>query len=205
MLQPARTKYRKQQKGRNTGIATRGNKVSFGEYGLKAIGRGRLTARQLEAARRTLSRHIKRGGRVWIRVFPDKPISRKPAEVRMGNGKGNPEYFVCEIQPGKIIFEMDGVDVRWRRKRSRWPRPSCRSGPRPYTGCWDKKDPPMKASELRAKNGDELQKELNELLKAQFGLRMQHATQQLANNSQIKKVRRGIARVRTVIRQKAAK
>ena len=111
MLQPARTKYRKQQKGRNTGIATRGSKVSFGEYGLKAIGRGRLTARQLEAARRTLSRHIKRGGRVWIRVFPDKPVSRKPAEVRMGNGKGNPEYFVCEIQPGKIIFEMDGVDA----------------------------------------------------------------------------------------------
>ena len=111
MLQPARRKYRKEQKGRNTGIATRGNKVAFGEYGLKAIGRGRLTARQLEAARRTLSRHIKRGGRVWIRVFPDKPISRKPAEVRMGNGKGNPEYFVCEIQPGKIIFEMDGVDA----------------------------------------------------------------------------------------------
>jgi large subunit ribosomal protein L16 len=111
MLQPSRTKYRKQHKGRNTGIATRGNKVSFGEYGLKALGRGRLTARQLEAARRTLSRHIKRGGRVWIRVFPDKPISRKPAEVRMGNGKGNPEYFVCEIQPGKIIFEMDGVDA----------------------------------------------------------------------------------------------
>ena len=111
MLQPARTKYRKQQKGRNTGIATRGNKVSFGEYGLKAVGRGRLTARQLEAARRALSRHIKRGGRIWIRVFPDKLISQKPAEVRMGNGKGNPEYFVCEIQPGKIIYEMDGVDA----------------------------------------------------------------------------------------------
>ena len=109
MLQPARTKYRKQQKGRNTGVATRGNKVSFGEHGLKATTRGRLTARQLEAARRALSRHIKRGGRIWIRVFPDKPISQKPAEVRMGNGKGNPEYFVCEIQPGKILFEMDGV------------------------------------------------------------------------------------------------
>jgi large subunit ribosomal protein L16 len=109
MLQPARTKYRKQQKGRNTGVATRGNKVSFGEHGLKAITRGRLTARQLEAARRAMSRHIKRGGRIWIRVFPDKPISQKPAEVRMGNGKGNPEYFVCEIQPGKVIFEMDGV------------------------------------------------------------------------------------------------
>jgi len=111
MLQPARTKYRKQQKGRNKGVATRGARVAFGEYGLKALGRGRLTARQLEAARRALSRHIKRGGRIWIRVFPDKPISRKPAEVRMGNGKGNPEYFVCEIQPGKIIFEMDGVDA----------------------------------------------------------------------------------------------
>jgi len=97
MLQPARTKYRKQQKGRNKGVATRGNKVSFGEYGLKATTRGRLTARQLEAGRRAMSRHIKRGGRIWIRVFPDKPVSQKPAEVRMGNGKGNPEYFVSEI------------------------------------------------------------------------------------------------------------
>src|SRR3970040_2942168 len=110
MLQPARTKYRKKQKGRNTGIATRGNKVSFGEYGLKAIGRGRLTARQLEAARRALTRHIKRGGRIWIRIFPDKPISQKPAEGRMGNGKGNPEYFVAEIVPGKGLYEMVGVD-----------------------------------------------------------------------------------------------
>src|SRR5688500_6404183 len=110
MLQPARTKYRKQQKGRNTGIATRGNTVAFGEYGLKALGRGRLTARQIEAARRAMTRHIKRGGRIWIRIFPDKPISQKPAEVRMGNGKGNPEYWVAEIQPGKVLYEMDGVD-----------------------------------------------------------------------------------------------
>ncbi len=110
MLQPARTKYRKQQKGRNTGVATRGAKVSFGEYGLKATGRGRLTARQIEAARRAMTRHIKRGGRIWIRIFPDKPISHKPAEVRMGKGKGSPEYFVAEIQPGKILYEMDGVN-----------------------------------------------------------------------------------------------
>ena len=109
MLQPARQKFRKQQKGRNKGIATTGNKVSFGEYGLKAIGRGRLTARQIEAARRVMTRHIKLGGRVWIRIFPDKPISKKPAEVRMGNGKGSPEYFVAEIQPGKMLYEMDGV------------------------------------------------------------------------------------------------
>ena len=110
MLQPARRKYRKEQKGRNKGIATRGTKVSFGEYGLKAIGRGRLTARQIEAARRAMTRHIKRGGRIWIRIFPDKPISSKPAEVRMGNGKGNPEFYVAEIQPGKVLYEMDGVD-----------------------------------------------------------------------------------------------
>src|ERR687898_2313374 len=109
MLQPARTKYRKQQKGRNTGNATRGAKVSFGEYGLKATTRGRLTARQLEAARRAMSRHIKRGGRIWIRVFPNKPVSQKPAEVRMGNGKGNPEYYVAEIQPGKVLYEINGV------------------------------------------------------------------------------------------------
>ena len=111
MLQPKRTKFRKQHKGRNRGLAQSGNSVAFGEYGLKATDRGRITARQIEAARRAMTRFVKRGGRVWIRVFPDKPISRKPAEVRMGNGKGNPEYFVCEIQPGKIIFEMDGVDA----------------------------------------------------------------------------------------------
>ena len=110
MLQPARRKYRKEQKGRNKGVATRGNKVSFGEYGLKAITGGRLTARQIEAARRAMTRHIKRGGRIWIRIFPDKPISQKPAEVRMGNGKGNPEYWVAEIVPGKVLYEMDGVD-----------------------------------------------------------------------------------------------
>ena len=109
MLQPARRKYRKEQKGRNKGIATRGTSVSFGEYGLKATGRGRLTARQIEAARRAMTRHIKRGGRIWIRIFPDKPISQKPAEVRMGNGKGNPEYYVAEIQPGKVLYEINGV------------------------------------------------------------------------------------------------
>ena len=110
MLQPSRTKFRKQHKGRNTGVATRGNKVSFGEFGLQAVERGRLTARQIEAARRAMTRHIKRGGRIWIRIFPDKPISKKPAEVRMGNGKGSPEYWVAEIQPGKMLYEMEGVN-----------------------------------------------------------------------------------------------
>jgi len=110
MLQPARTKYRKFHKGRNYGVATRGAKVSFGEFGLKSIDRGRLTARQIEAARRAMTRHIKRGGRIWIRIFPDKAVSQKPAEVRMGNGKGNPEFWVAEIQPGKVLYEMDGVN-----------------------------------------------------------------------------------------------
>ena len=109
MLQPKRTKFRKQHKGRNRGLASRGNKVSFGEFGLKATTRGRVTARQIEAARRALTRCIKRGGRVWIRLFPDKPISKKPLEVRMGKGKGNPEYWVALVQPGCVMYEMEGV------------------------------------------------------------------------------------------------
>jgi large subunit ribosomal protein L16 len=109
MLQPARRKFRKEQKGRNTGVATSGATVAFGDFGLKSTGRGRLTARQIEAARRAISRHVKRGGRIWIRVFPDKPISQKPAEVRMGNGKGSVEYYVAEIQPGKVLYEIVGV------------------------------------------------------------------------------------------------
>jgi len=109
MLQPKRTKFRKQQKGRNRGLAVRGSKVSFGEYGLKATGRGRLTARQIEAARRAMTRHIKRGGKIWIRVFPDKPISKKPLEVRQGKGKGNVEYWIAQVQPGRMLYEMEGV------------------------------------------------------------------------------------------------
>ena len=109
MLQPKRTKYRKQMKGRNRGMAQRGNAVSFGEFGLKASERGRLTARQIEAARRAMTRHIKRGGKIWIRVFPDKPITQKPLEVRQGKGKGNVEYWVAEVKPGCVMFELDGV------------------------------------------------------------------------------------------------
>lgn len=109
MLQPKRTKFRKQMKGRNRGLALRGSKVSFGDFGLKATGRGRITARQIEAARRAMTRHVKRGGKIWIRVFPDKPITAKPLEVRMGSGKGGVEYWVAQIRPGKVLYEMDGV------------------------------------------------------------------------------------------------
>ncbi len=109
MLQPKRTKFRKQHKGRNTGIAVRGSSVSFGEYGLKSTSRGRLTSRQIEAARRTITRHVKRGGKLWIRVFPDKPITKKPLEVRMGKGKGSVEYWVAQIRPGTMLYEIQGV------------------------------------------------------------------------------------------------
>ncbi|MFK7888357.1 MAG: 50S ribosomal protein L16 [Gammaproteobacteria bacterium] len=109
MLQPKRTKFRKQMKGRNRGLASRGSSVDFGEFGLKATERGRITARQIEAARRAMTRHVKRGGKIWIRVFPDKPITKKPLEVRQGKGKGNVEYWVAKIQPGKVLYEMEGV------------------------------------------------------------------------------------------------
>ena len=109
MLQPKRTKFRKQQKGRNRGLAQRGSKVSFGEYALKATDRGRMTSRQIEAARRTITRHVKRGGKLWIRVFPDVPITKKPIEVRQGKGKGNVEYWIAQIQPGRVLYEIEGV------------------------------------------------------------------------------------------------
>ena len=109
MLQPKKTKFRKTQKGRNRGLALRGSKVSFGEYGLKATARGRLTARQIEAGRRAMTRHVKRGGKIWIRVFPDKPITKKPLEVRQGKGKGAVEYWVAQIQQGRMLYEMEGV------------------------------------------------------------------------------------------------
>jgi large subunit ribosomal protein L16 len=109
MLQPKRTKFRKQHKGRNRGLAQRGNTVAFGVYGLKSTGRGRITARQIEAARRAMTRYVKRGGKIWIRIFPDKPITKKPLEVRQGKGKGNVEYWVAQIQPGRILYEMEGV------------------------------------------------------------------------------------------------
>jgi large subunit ribosomal protein L16 len=119
MLQPKRTKFRKQQKGRNRGKANVGNKVSFGDFGLKATTRGRLTARQIEAARRAITRHVKRGANIWIRVFPDKPITKKPLEVRQGKGKGNVEYWVAQIQPGRMLYEIQGVDEELAREAFR--------------------------------------------------------------------------------------
>jgi large subunit ribosomal protein L16 len=110
MLQPKRTKFRKQHKGRNRGLSHRGSAVAFGQYGLKALGRGRITARQIESGRRAMTRYIKRGGKIWIRIFPDKPITKKPLEVRQGKGKGNVEYWVAQVQPGRVLYEMEGVN-----------------------------------------------------------------------------------------------
>ncbi len=109
MLQPKRTKFRKQAKGKNRGMAQVGNKVSFGEFGLKALERGRITARQIEAGRRAINRHVRRGGKIWIRIFPDVPVTTKPLEVRMGKGKGNVEYWVAKVQPGRMLYEIEGV------------------------------------------------------------------------------------------------
>jgi len=109
MLQPKNTKFRKQQKGRNRGLAQRGHRVSFGEYALKSTEGGRVTARQIEAARRAITRHVKRGAKIWIRIFPDKPVSKKPLEVRQGKGKGNVEYWVAQVKPGTVLYEMEGV------------------------------------------------------------------------------------------------
>ena len=127
MLQPKRTKFRKMFKGKNRGLAQSGNRVSFGEFGLKATERGRVTARQIEAARRAMTRHIKRGGKIWIRVFPDVPISKKPLEVRMGKGKGNVEQWVAKIQPGSCFMKWKAYRKKSHVKLSVWPRTSCRS------------------------------------------------------------------------------
>ena len=119
MLQPKRTKFRKQFKGKNRGLAQNGNRVSFGEFGLNATERGRITARQIEAARRAMTRHVKRGGKIWIRIFPDVPISSKPLEVRMGKGKGNVDHWVAKIQPGVVLYEMEGVSEELAREAFR--------------------------------------------------------------------------------------
>lgn len=111
MLQPGKTKYRKQHKGRNRGLSFNSNRVSFGEHGIRAVTRGRITSRQIEAARRAMTRYVKRGGKIWIRIFPDKPITKKPLEVRQGKGKGNVEYWVAVVKPGKVLYEIEGVNA----------------------------------------------------------------------------------------------
>ncbi len=200
MLQPARTKYRKQQKGRNTGVATRGAKVSFGDFGLKATERGRLTARQIEAARRAMTRHIKRGGRIWIRIFRTSLFPVNPPKFGWVTVRATPSTLWPKSCPARC-------STKWMVWMKSWPvrhlpsrQPSYLWPPPLLPVIWDKA---MKAKELRTKNVEELNQELVSLLKARFGLKMQLSTQQSTKTSELGKLRRDIARVKTLIREKA--
>ena len=201
MLQPKRTKYRKAHKGRIHGNAKGGTALNFGAYGLKAMEPERLTARQIEAARRAITRAMKRTGRVWIRIFPDVPVSAKPAEVRMGSGKGSPEFWVCRVAPGRIMFEMDGVPADAGARgvdAGRGEAADPHAVRRPYR----RRMMADKATDVRAKTPDELSTMLLDLRKEQFNLRFQRATGQQEGVGRVKLVRRQIARVKTIMAEK---
>ena len=176
MLMPKRVKHRKQQRGSMKGRAYRGNKVTYGDFGIMAMEPTWITSNQIEAARVAMTRHIKRGGDVWIKIFPDKPVSAKPIGTRMGSGKGAPEYWVAVVKPGRVMFEIGGV---------------AEETAKGYV------------SELMGKTADELQKDLVSAKKELFNLRFQNATNQLDNTARIKEVRKNIARIQTVMTQKA--
>ena len=186
-LMPKRTKYRKQQKGRNRGKATRGNIVSDGEFGLQTIEAGLITTNQIEAARVAMTRYIKRGGKVWIKIFPDKPITKKPAETRMGKGKGAVEYWVAPVKPGRVMFEIAGVPEETAREALR-----------------------LAAMKLSVKckfvkremSSPELEKELGELKSELFKLRFSLATNGLDNPMKIKEVKKDIAKINTVLTER---
>ncbi len=212
MLQPVRTKYRKAHKGRIHGNAKGGTTLNFGSYGLKAVEPERLTARQIEAARRAITRAMKRAGRVWIRIFPDVPVTKKPAEVRMGSGKGAPELWVARVKPGRIMFELDGVNEGTAREAlsSRGGQAANQDAFRQTAGLRARikerarsgRDRSMKAEEFRHMSVDQLEDQLGKLKKEQFNLRFQRASGQLENTSRVREVRRDIARIKTVQAQK---
>ena len=205
MLMPKKVKYRKQQRGRMTGKAWRGSDVSFGDYGLKALEPCWLTARQIEAARIAMTRFIKRGGKIWIRVFPDKPITKKPQETRMGKGKGAPEAWVCVIKPGRILFEMEGVDEVTARRAmelaaAKLPDPhEVRGAVRRAAGAGVM----AKVAEFKDLGVEQLEQRAAEIDKELFTLRIRKAMGQLDRPLQIRDLRRDLARVKTVLRQKA--
>ena len=208
MLQPKRTKFRKAHKGRIHGARDfAAPTLAFGQYGLKAMEPERVTARQIEAARRAITRHMKRAGRVWIRIFPDVPVSKKPLEVRMGSGKGAPEFWVARVKPGRILFEIDGVAAQagargaGARRRQAADQDALRRAHRRV----DVEEPSMKPDDLRAMTIDQLDDEVLKLKKEQFNLRFQRATGQLENTSRVREVRRDIARIKTVAAQKRAR
>ena len=190
MLLPKRVKYRRVHRGRMKGKATRGNTVTYGEFGLVATEPSWITSNQIEAARIAMTRHTKRGGKVWIKIFPDKPVTEKPAETRMGSGKGSPEYWVAVVKPGRVMFEIAGVSEEVAREALR-----LASHKLPV------KCKIVKANEIRKLSGAELETKLMDLKKDLFNLRLQHATNQLDNPIRIAEVKKDIARVKTIIRE----
>src|SRR6185437_6956379 len=202
MLQPKRTKYRKAFKGRIHGTATSGATLAFGQYGLKALEPERVTARQIEAARRALTRFMKRSGRVWIRVFPDVPVSKKPIEVRMGKGKGNPELWVVRIKPGRILFEVEGIPQGIAKEALTLAAAKLPIKTRFVERIAEGAE--MKAEDVRRMTPDQLEDEVVKLKKEQFNLRFQRATGQLENTSRVRTIRRDIARMKTIASQKRA-
>ena len=194
MLQPKKTKFRRMQKGRMKGIAQRGNQLAYGSFAIKALESTWITGRQIEAARQAITRYMKREGQLWIRIFPDKPITKKPAEVRMGKGKGNPEGFVAPVTPGRILFEAEGVPLAVAQEALRLGAQKL-----PIT------TKNMKSAEIKDISTKDLQERI-ETEKAQLAkLKVQHAVSPVENPSIIKKNRRDIARMLTVLRQKNAK
>ena len=206
MMQPKKTKFRKAHKGRIHGVATSGATLSFGQFGLKAMAPERITARQIEAARRALTRHMKRAGRVWIRVFPDLPVSKKPAEVRMGSGKGTPELWVARVKPGRVNFRnrrRHGADRKGSalaRRRQAADQDALR---RAHCGVIVMAQ--MKVEDIRAMSEDQREDAVLNLKKERFNLRFQRATGQLENTSRLREARRDIARIKTIAAQKRAK
>jgi large subunit ribosomal protein L16 len=196
MLSPKKVKYRKIQKGRVRGADSRGLELAFGDYGLKSIETARVDARSLEAARIALTRHIKRGGRVWIRVFPDKPLTKKPAETRMGKGKGSPEGWVAPVRPGRILFEMEGVDRATAREAMRL------AAHKQRRWSWNGRPRPLELDELKQMSAADLRIKERETREEIFRLRLKLRTNQLDNRANYRKARRELARVLTLINQK---
>jgi large subunit ribosomal protein L16 len=204
MMQPKKTKFRKAHKGRIHGVASSGATLSFGQFGLKAMEPDRVTARQIEAARRALTRHMKRAGRVWIRIFPDLPVSKKPAEVRMGSGKGTPELWVARVKPGRVIFEIDGVGVQTAREALALARRRQAADQDAFrrAHCGVMVMAEMKTADIRAMSPDQMDDAVLNLKKERFNLRFQRATGQLENTSRLREARRDIARIKTIAAQK---
>src|SRR5690606_30372296 len=204
MLQPKRTKFRKQFKGRIHGTAKGGTDLNFGGFGLKALEPNRVTAREIEAARRAITRQMKRAGRVWIRIFPDLPVTSKPTEVRMGKGKGSVDYWAARVKPGRIMFEIDGVPEDVAREALRLGAAKLSVRTRFVQRIAEQGRAEMKASDIRSKTQDQLSHELASLKKEQFNLRFQKATGQLEKTARVKQVRKDIARIKTIAAEKAA-